>query len=642
MNIDLDNELNRYFGFKSFNKGQREVILKILEGRSAAAIFPTGSGKSLCYQLPAVVLPNLTIVVSPLISLMHDQQEFLKNKKIPSAVLDSTLSREEYNDTLNRAVNGDLKILMISVERFKNERFRTYLNHMNISLLVVDEAHCISEWGHNFRPEYLKIPNYIQEFNIPQVLLLTATATKNVISDMADKLHVEKEDVIKTGFYRKNLNIAVTPVESNNKLELLRSRVGSNSNDPTIVYVTLQKTAELVSDYLVSNGVSAKPYHAGLKNDVRDNIQKSFMAGEINIIVATIAFGMGIDKSDIRKIIHYDLPKSIENYSQEIGRAGRDGKKSFCEVFWNLDGVNVLENFIYGDTPTREGIKKLLTILSENSNSWEIKLLALSKEVDIKQLPLKTLLVHLEIMGIVSSSHTYFADYQFKTGFTGKELVSQLEGDIRDFTANLLRFTKKKKTWIDVDINNFVESTRLKRIDAVTALENLNNKDLIELSSKQAIEVYKIQEANIDIDSLTNELFNLFIKKEESEIFRISEMLSFFSSKQCLSRSLSNYFGDEIGNNCNHCSVCDGNVVPFEELEYKEMDDISVENLLKDLFMHDDGLPVQTITRFLCGITTPYLISIKAKKIKGWGALEKWPYKTVEKIILGIKNEVCL
>jgi len=201
----LENELQKYFGFNSFKKGQKEVILKVMKGQSVAAIFPTGAGKSLCCQLPAILLPEMTLVVSPLLSLMKDQLDFLLAHNISAARLDSTLKREEFNEVMEKAKNGKLKILMVSVERFKNERFRYHLQNMNIVLLVIDEAHCISEWGHNFRPEYLKLPVYRKEFGIKQIMLLTATVTKQVIDDMCRKLNVSRENITITGFYRENL-----------------------------------------------------------------------------------------------------------------------------------------------------------------------------------------------------------------------------------------------------------------------------------------------------------------------------------------------------------------------------------------------------------------------------------------------------
>ncbi len=316
----------------------------------------------------------MTLVISPLLALMKDQIDFLIQHHIPAARLDSTLSKREYNQILEKARNGELKILMIAVERFKNERFRTQLQKMDISLMVVDEAHCISEWGHNFRPDYLKLPSYRKEFGIPQVLLLTATATGQVIDDMCNKFEVPRDNVTVTGFYRDNLYLQVSPTPEKEKTSYLLQRIKESPKAPSIVYVTLQKTAENVSAFLYNNGINAYPYHAGMADEEREETQNKFLAGKIDCVVATIAFGMGIDKKDIRRVIHFDLPKSIENYSQEIGRSGRDGERSLCEILANRDNISVLENFIYGDTPERQAINKLFYIIKQHNNPvWETK-----------------------------------------------------------------------------------------------------------------------------------------------------------------------------------------------------------------------------------------------------------------------------
>lgn len=319
----MHSTLEQVFGYPQFRPGQEATIGAVLAGRSAAAIFPTGSGKSLCYQLPSLLLPHLTLVVSPLLALMQDQLAFLKRHGIAAASIDSAQSRDEASEAMARARSGELKVLMVSVERLKNERFRNFLEQVSISLLVVDEAHCISEWGHNFRPDYLKLPDYQRQFNIPQALLLTATATPKVIADMQAKFAIAADDVVTTGFYRPNLNLLVEPVRSDDKRGRLLQWLGERPGQSSIVYVTLQRTAEQVAGYLSEHGIKAEAYHAGLPHDQREAIQQRFMGGQSDCIVATIAFGMGIDKSDIRNVVHFDLPKSIENYSQEIGRAGR-------------------------------------------------------------------------------------------------------------------------------------------------------------------------------------------------------------------------------------------------------------------------------------------------------------------------------
>ena len=258
----LYDTLKKSFGYDTFKPGQLEVIKRIVSGQSAAAIFPTGSGKSLCYQLPALLLPNFTLVVSPLLALMQDQLLFLSAKGIPAARIDSSLSREEERAVIDTVKGGDCKILFISVERFKNERFRRFLSGVPISLMVIDEAHCISEWGHNFRPDYLKLPVYQREFNVAQVLMLTATATPAVIADMCAKFNLHRDAVIATGFYRSNLRLCVKPVNADKK-SALYELVKDAPEEPTIVYVSLQDTAEYVARYLKSSGINALAYHAG-------------------------------------------------------------------------------------------------------------------------------------------------------------------------------------------------------------------------------------------------------------------------------------------------------------------------------------------------------------------------------------------
>ena len=300
--MDIQQTLKQQFGFEHFRLGQQAVVENLLAGHSTLAIFPTGAGKSLCYQFTALQLPHLTLVVSPLLALMKDQLDFLQNKGIAAASLDSTLSPDEYTRVVQGVRSGQIKILMVSVERFKNERFRQFIEGVAISLLVVDEAHCMSEWGHNFRPDYLKLPTYRNNLTIPLVLLLTATATKRVKLDMAKKFAIAPEHIVQTGFYRANLDLAVFPVEAAQKnaallrvLKLHCRDFGGNDamSGVGIVYVTLQKTAEDVAAFLVAQGVNAKAYHAGLDNDIRQSIQNGFMAGDISVVVATLRLAWG-------------------------------------------------------------------------------------------------------------------------------------------------------------------------------------------------------------------------------------------------------------------------------------------------------------------------------------------------------------
>ena len=324
--------LREQFGFEGFRDGQEAVVTRLLDGKSVLAIFPTGGGKSLCYQLPALMLDGLTLVISPLIALMKDQLDFLVAHGAPAARLDSTLTREENLQLFDDLRAGRLKLLYISPERLGNERFLQTIKQHTISLLAIDEAHCISEWGHNFRPDYLKIAQLAQDLRVERVLALTATATPAVAEDVREAFDIADGDEVHTGFYRPNLKLSVVPCGEAERDGALLERIQKRPTGPTIVYVTLQKTAEQVAARLSEAGLNASAYHAGLKPEDRSAIQDRFMASEAAIIVATIAFGMGVDKADIRYVYHYNLPKGLESYSQEIGRAGRDGKTSVCEM----------------------------------------------------------------------------------------------------------------------------------------------------------------------------------------------------------------------------------------------------------------------------------------------------------------------
>jgi len=631
--------LKNYFGFDSLRPGQEDVITKILHGESACAIFPTGSGKSLCYQLPAIQLPHLTLVISPLLALMKDQLDFLHSKNIPAASIDSSQSWDESQQVMQGVRNGDIKVLMISVERLNNERFRHFISQVPISLLVVDEAHCISEWGHNFRPDYLKLPSHRLWLNIPQVLLLTATATPAVIEDMGQKFAIDKQNIVVTGFYRHNLDLAIAPTEEDNKQQALLNQLEQDSSLPTIVYVTLQKTAEHLASWLNQQGYQTQAYHAGMDSEHRQQIQQAFMAGNHRCIIATIAFGMGIDKSDIRRVIHYDLPKSIENYSQEIGRAGRDGLASHCTVLANKSGLNVLENFVYGDTPDQEAIEAVLSQIQASPGQWEIMLSRLSKDSNIRLLPLKTLLVYLEMHQIIEPQYTYFADYRFKLLKDQQFITEQFQGERREFVSQIFACSPKARTWYTVDFEALWQSNQTERKRVVAAIDYFSEKGWIELESKQMTDVYRVKNAQFNLQEQAGSLYDLFRKKENSEIERITRMLNFFESSQCLSHTLASYFADtNAPEQCGHCSVCRGHTATLPgNLQLSDISDNALKAWCDPFITACPSLPsTAAVTRFLCGMTSPLNTKIKARQMNGFAKLESYPFRQTQTLVAGI------
>ena len=633
--------LQQIFGFNTFNTGQQQVVDTILAGRSAAAIFPTGAGKSLCYQLPATQLPHLTLVVSPLLALMQDQLAFLASKNIAAASIDSMQTREQSTAVMNCVRSGNIKILMISVERLNNERFRQFLAQVRISLLVVDEAHCISEWGHNFRPDYLKLPQYQRAFNIPQTLLLTATATTKVVADMGSKFAINQQDITLTGFYRENLQLTVQGVSSDEKFSALNAWLQDKIQLSGIVYVTLQQTAEQVAQQLQQYGFNAQAYHAGMKSEQRQHIQQQFMNGNINIIVATIAFGMGIDKSDIRYVVHYDLPKSIENYAQEIGRAGRDGQISQCLVLANQDNLNVLENFVYGDTPELSAIRYVLTQIAQQTDNgnqqWEVLLNSLSSESNVRLLTLKTLLVYLELLNVIKPAYSYFAEYKYKFLQPQAQVLAHFDKNRQAFLQAIFNSSDTAKIWSTVNLERLAQTHPNERERALKALDYLHEKNCIELQSTQMTQVYQVNLINLnsetDIEKLSHKLFQRFNEKEQSEITRIEQLLAFFTSDQCLSKQLAEYFNDhQLTQGCGHCSVCRGQVAQLPP--QSQLAPLASYNFIELSGQIQQKLAIQTsatlISRFLCGLTTPVFTKLRVRKLNGFARLENYRFSEVK------------
>jgi ATP-dependent DNA helicase RecQ len=419
------------FGFASFRPGQQQVIEALLAGRSALAVFPTGAGKSLCYQLPALLLDGVTVVVSPLIALMKDQIDFLAAQGVDAARLDSSLDRDETREVSQRLRAGTLKLLYVAPERFNNERFLAQLEGAKIALFAVDEAHCISEWGHNFRPDYLKLAARARELGAERVLALTATATPAVAADIRSGFGIAEDDSVVTGFYRSNLTLLTTPVAAADRDEVIAARLSARPAGPTIVYVTLQRTALRVAELLAAAGLPARAYHAGMTPEDRVAVQDWWSSSDRNVVVATIAFGMGIDKADVRYVYHYNLPKSLESYSQEVGRAGRDGEPSTCELLACPDDVPTLENFAYGDTPTRGALAGLLAEILEHEEGeqFAVSEYELSARYDVRPLVLKTVLTYLELDGLLRQGTPFYAGYRLRP-LDGSldEVVDRLDG----------------------------------------------------------------------------------------------------------------------------------------------------------------------------------------------------------------------
>jgi len=347
--------LKKYWGYDSFRPKQEEIVLSALDGDDVLAILPTGGGKSVCFQVPAMMREGIAIVVTPLIALMKDQVQNLNDKGIKALCVNAGMSRREVDLTLNNAAYGDFKFLYVSPERLGTTLFRRYVQEMNVSFIVVDEAHCISQWGYDFRPDYLHIGELREIVDAP-VIALTATATPKVAEDIMDRLGFEEKNLIKSGFERPNLSYIVRPCED--KLGQMLNICGSVAGTG-IVYVRSRAKAEELSAFLNANGVQASFYHAGLGPDSRSDRQARWKSGDIRVMVCTNAFGMGIDKPDVRFVIHYDVPDSPEAYFQEAGRGGRDGKRSYAVLLWNSSDIKRLRQIATVSFPSLDYIEDI-------------------------------------------------------------------------------------------------------------------------------------------------------------------------------------------------------------------------------------------------------------------------------------------
>jgi ATP-dependent DNA helicase RecQ len=616
--------LQERFGFDDFRAGQKEVIDSLLQGQGAAAVFPTGAGKSLCYQLPAILLPHLTLVVSPLLALMKDQVDALHQKGIEAARLDSSLTAEEYSDVLKRARRGDIKLLYVAPERFNNERFRQSLSRLKVSLMAVDEAHCVSEWGHNFRPDYLKLSRYARACKAERILALTATATPQVLQDICQRFQLDK--AVRTPFHRSNLHLRTTVVtDQRSKLQQLLGALRSNPKGPVIVYVTLQRTAVEVAESLSHEGFDARPYHAGLEPELRAETQEWFLQTGSGIVVATIAFGMGIDKPDIRAVYHYDPPKSLENYSQEIGRAGRDGETSICHVFYFPPDRIPLENFVYGDTPNRESLQGLLSEVFDGREELILNLYQLGRDHDLRPLVLRTLLTYLELDGYLDALTPVYASYRFKPSASSKEILDSYVGEEQRFLASVLRHSVKKKIWFEIDIDVTAQALGSERGRVVGILDRCALDGWMEINASNLRFRYSVLQKPRDLASLTDDLFTRAEEREQAEIVRLRQALQLATSPGCLARRLAHHFGEELECDCGTCTYCQGEFdAHVVELQEGEFTIGRLPNGLKD---------PRTAARFLCGLTSPALQKLKLTKHEMFGRLSHISFGQVMKKI---------
>jgi ATP-dependent DNA helicase RecQ len=631
---DAREVLARVYGYDAFRGLQEQVIAEALAGRDVVAILPTGGGKSLCYQIPALLLPGLTLVVSPLIALMKDQIDQLARRGVAAGRLDSTLTGDEVRSLMDSVRKGTLRLLYVAPERFNNERFREAISRVRVSLFAVDEAHCVSEWGHNFRPDYLKLAGFGRLCGAERLLALTATATPQVLADICHSFGIAPDCAVRTGFHRENLTLRLTPVQAADRDALLRGRLASGPPGPTIVYVTQQKTAEEVAAALDGAGLPARAYHAGMEDDERARVQDWFLESTDAVVVATIAFGMGIDKADIRKVIHYNLPKSLENLAQEIGRAGRDGQPALCETLVCTDDLLSLQSFAYGDTPDLEAVRSLLEELARSAGSpdaVELALYDLSARHDIRLLVVRTLLTYLELAGCLEAGTPVYAEYELRPLVPFEEILGRFEGERRDFLRGIFGQAKKARIWSRLDLDTAAQALGAPRDRLVRALDYLAEQSLLEVRAAGLRHPYRWLRPPDDLDALASDLHQRTLEREAREIARLDQVLALAAHDGCQTAFLAACFGEELPRPCGHCSRCENGGRPARLFPPSPVR-IDEEGLRRATALRREIPELSTpraLARFLTGLPSPRQTRGKLKSHPLFGAFAQVPFAEV-------------
>ncbi|MBI4469618.1 MAG: RecQ family ATP-dependent DNA helicase [Acidobacteria bacterium] len=563
--------LRTQFGFPDFREGQAEVIETILAGRDVVAIMPTGSGKSLCYQLPALQLNGFTLVISPLIALMKDQVDALTSMHIPATYINSTLTQVEQTDRIRAMRNGQYKLVYIAPERFRNQAFAAGMKELPVSLFAVDEAHCVSEWGHDFRPDYLRLKQARELLTSPPLIALTATATPGVREDIVRQLGLREPRVFVAGFDRKNLFLQVLPCGTEEEKfdavdEVIQRNAGSG-----IIYAATRKNVEKIAGVLKAAKVGCVAYHAGLDDTTRHRVQDEFMSGRIPIVAATNAFGMGIDKSDIRFVIHFDLPGTLEAYYQEIGRAGRDGKPSQCTLLFRYIDRRTQEFFIEGNYPTREIITEVYEFLCGlGPDAIELSVREIAKDVHSTRnelavgATLKTLdkyhliergdsrenvaQVRLLDLGRQSASGLAGAGSE-KPHKGGAPLASRVLACLREDCAS------EKLEELRISLADYSERLSVREEQIRQALAGLHRQEVIHYSAPfrgRGIKILSREASHkLPID------YKALDRRAAHEMKQLEQMVRYGYHTECYRGFVLRYFGESVvAPSCGNCSNC--------------------------------------------------------------------------------------
>lgn len=583
--------LREYWGYPDFRGIQREIIESISQGKDTLGLMPTGGGKSITFQVPALVMPGVCVVITPLIALMKDQVDHLRQKGIQAAAIYSGMSRREIITTLENCIFGGIKLLYVSPERLFSDIFKVKFKHMDVSFVTVDEAHCISQWGYDFRPSYLSIAEIRQLKPDTAILALTATATPKVIDDIQERLGFKQKNVFRMSFERSNLAYIVreTMDKYTELIHILNAVSGS-----AIVYVRSRKHASDMAQFLTSENISATFYHAGLEPSIKNQRQNSWQQNEVRVIVATNAFGMGIDKPDVRLVLHIDCPDSIEAYFQEAGRAGRDGKKAYAVLLWNKGDRKKLNKRVAENFPEKDYIKEVYEDLayyyqigvgSGAGYSFVFEIDKFSRT--FKHFPVQT---HSALQILERAGYIHYemepearARVMFKLGRNDLYRLdesSKFEDAV--ITALLRTYGGLFSNYVYIDEGLVAQEAGLTTQQVYVILKNLAQRNIIYFIPQRKTPFITYLQDRIDGEKvvLSKEIYE---ERKEQYVKRINAMQAYASNNEvCRSRQLLIYFGEKRHKDCEQCDVCLDHESPEPSNEQTKNAREAILNLLKD------------------------------------------------------------
>lgn len=583
--------LREYWGYPDFRGIQRDIIESISQGKDTLGLMPTGGGKSITFQVPALVMPGVCVVITPLIALMKDQVDHLRQKGIQAAAIYSGMSRREIITTLENCIFGGIKLLYVSPERLFSDIFKVKFKHMDVSFVTVDEAHCISQWGYDFRPSYLSIAEIRQLKPDTAILALTATATPKVIDDIQERLGFKQKNVFRMSFERSNLAYIVreTMDKYTELIHILNAVSGS-----AIVYVRSRKHASDMAQFLTSENISATFYHAGLEPAIKNQRQNSWQQNEVRVIVATNAFGMGIDKPDVRLVLHIDCPDSIEAYFQEAGRAGRDGKKAFAVLLWNKGDRKKLNKRVAENFPEKDYIKEVYEDLayyyqigvgSGAGYSFVFEIDKFSRT--FKHFPVQThsALQILERAGYIHYEMEPEARARVMFKLSRNDLYrldesSKFEDAV--ITALLRTYGGLFSNYVYIDEGLVAQEAGLTTQQVYVILKNLAQRNIIYFIPQRKTPFITYLQDRIDGEKvvLSKEIYE---ERKEQYVKRINAMQAYASNNEvCRSRQLLIYFGEKRHKDCEQCDVCLDHESPEPSNEQTKNAREAILNLLKD------------------------------------------------------------